>query len=405
MLSFTAASSSSGGGGGGGGGGVSSGYGPLEQKLSEIGPNDALHDFKEDKPTTPEQIEAYKKGLYKGSGSEIDYETEAQSLSKVVAQVNGDAKEDYVPIEVANPEKDFCHTSTHDIQTINGTDYKVHYADVKWMKTAKDEYGTTEFANVKEKINADKNIKKKAAKKKKAEMDAKIQDVKKQGFIAGLKHNIQKKIDEIREGYRAAAAAAAKEEEPDNREEIDAPMFYAMMGIDVTQTIAIVVDAASIGLIQILSKGNFENGIRPIVYYMYGPEVHHDPATKKHPSSQEFNSTEGVQFIPCVSLNPPSFVYSYSYVQDDVSNLYLNKFFTSFKFELSDLRTTPKGKTVEYSTDLTIKSFGDDGKIKFVDESIDSKSKCDISFLTKIIEVLKDAVATGDGDENMPFLF
>ena len=384
-----------GGGGGGGGGVVSNELGPLEQKLSEIGPNDASHDFENDKPTTLEQIKAYKKGLYKGSGNDIHYGSEAESLSMVVSHVDGIAKVDYIPMVIANPDKDFCHTSKHDIQTVNDKPYTVHYADVKWTPNAKKKYGTAEFDSVTVGINADKNKKKKEAQATKAEMDAKIDELKaneKKGFI----QNLKEKIDEIRRAHKAAAAAAKEEEPNDDREEINAPMFYKMMGIDVTQTIAIVVDAASIGLIQILSKGTF-TGRRPIVYYMYGPEVHHDPAKKKHPSSPEFRDTgEGVIFIPCVSLNPPSFVYSYSYVQDDISNLYLNKFFTSFKFELSELITTSKGKTDEYSTDLTIKAFDNDGNIKFVDESIDSKSKCDISFLTKIIDVLKDALLNSD---------
>jgi len=172
-------------------------------------------------------------------------------------------------------------------------------------------------------------------------------------------------------------------------------MFYEFMNIDVNQTIAIVIDAASISLIEILSRGKF-TGKRPTVYYIYGPEVEHDPATKKHPASSDFREKEeGVILIPCVSLNPASFVYSYSYIPDDPSGLYLNQFFTNFQFDLSELRSTPKGKTVEYSTDLTIKAFDRDGKIKFIDESIDSKSKSDITFLTKIIEALKSTLQTG----------
>jgi hypothetical protein len=62
------------------------------------------------------------------------------------------------------------------------------------------------------------------------------------------------------------------------------------------------------------------------------------------------------------------------------------------------LKETPKGKTIDYSTDLTIKAFEGD-KIKFIDESIDSKSKNDITFLTKIIEVLKNAFKSGDEKE------
>lgn len=162
----------------------------------------------------------------------------------------------------------------------------------------------------------------------------------------------------------------------------------------------------SIAVVEILSRGKF-TGTRPTVYYIYGPEVEHDPATKKHPASSDFKNPdtwlEGVIFIPCVSLNPASFVYSYSYIPDDPSGLYLNQFFTNFQFELSELRTTPKGKTVEYSTDLTIKAFetAKDGtaKLKFIDESVDSKSKSDITFLTKIIEALKSILKSGNEKE------
>jgi hypothetical protein len=366
----------------------------LQSILQSLAPNDASHDFGDDRPTSEDQKLAYNKGLYQVSGNIIEYKSEAQSLASVVKEPN------YVPIDKANPNKDFCHTSTHDIETVNGNNYTVKYADVKWEKKAIDAYGNSDFDSTKADINTEKrkNVEtSKASKEKlKKEIDeakekAKTKKVKK-GFMVDLKDF----IDELRGKH--------KEEAPKievDREEINAPMFYEMMGIDVNETIALVIDAASIGLIDILSRGVFK-GTRPIVYYIYGPEVVHDPATKKHPSSPDFKDPiqwlEGVEFIPCVSLNPSSFVYSYDYNPSDTTGLYLNKFFTNFQFELSELKETPKGKTIEYSTDLTIKAF-DGNKIKFIDESIDSKSKSDITFLTKIIGALKGAFKSGDEKE------
>lgn len=375
----------SGGGGGGGRGSATT----IEPILKQIAPNDAQHDFGNDKPNTVGEKTAYNKGLYRGSGNTINYGTEAQSLASVVKTPTN-----YTPITSANPNMDFCHSSSHPIETINSKNYTVKYADVKWMPSAKKSYGTAEFTKVKDEINAKKNADKSTTAKKRAEMNAEIDALKvneKKGFI----ENLKEKIDELRGVFKDQNAKAEVE-----RHEIDAPMFYEMMGININETIAIVVDAASIGLIEILSHGKFSRGNRPTVYYIYGPEVVHDPATKKHPSSPEFKDPdvwlEGVRWIPCVSLNPSSFVYSYSYIPDDPTGLYLNKFFTNYEFELSELKETPKGKTVEYSTDLTIKALDDEYKIKFIDESIDSKSKSDITFLTKIIEALKGVLTTGE---------
>ncbi len=335
---------------------------------------------------------AYNKGLYQVSGNTIEYKSEADSLASVIKTPN------YAPIDMANPNKDFCHTSSHSIETVNGNNYTVLYTDVKWESKAMAAYGKSNFESIKTAINAEKrkNIElSKASKEKlKKEIDkAKEKAQKKKGFLDDLKDLI--------DGLRGKHKEEAPKSEVD-REEINAPMFYEMMGIDVNETIAIVIDAASIGLIDILSRGKFA-GKRPTVYYIYGPEVVHDPATKKHPSSPEFKDPkvwlEGVEFIPCVSLNPSSFVYSYDYNPTDTTGLYLNKFFTNFQFELSELKETPKGKTIDYSTDLTIKAFDKGGKIKFIDESIDSKSKSDITFLTKIIEALKGAFKSGDEKE------
>ena len=369
---------------GSGGGGAATASFRIESVLQSLAPSDAQHDFGTDKPTTTDQKQAYNSGLYKvDRNADIVYKSEGESLMGVIKN-----PPNYEPIIVANPGRQFCHNSQYDVETVNGHNYKVHYADVKWMTEAKKAWNTPNFEKVKQEINAKASSKKSESSAKKKELSEMKKKSKISGFIDDLKDLINK----------VGGDTKTKE----SREEINAPMFYELMGLDVNQTIAIVVDAASIGIIQILSTGTF-TGQRPTVYYIYGPEVEHDPATKKHPASPEFKDpatwTEGVIFVPCVSLNPKSFVYCYNYIPDDPSNLYLNNFFTNYQFELSELRETPKGKTTEFSTDLTIKAIDSAGKITFIDESIDSKSKSDITFLTKIIEVLKNSLKSNTEKE------
>lgn len=352
----------------------------LERLLSNSAFADAKHDFKGDAPSNTEQVVAYEKGLYTKELKGFENMDEAQCLQSVVKNSN------YEPILSANSNKDFCHVSPHEVVTKNDNNYTVYYADVKWTSDMKKNYYASASDSFKEDVkrfNKQKNVLRQIS------IEAKEKETKsnKKGYIQDLKDKVNSILN----------LAAAEPVEPlDDREEIDAPMFYSMMNLDVTQTIAIVVDAASIGLIQILSTGTFI-GVRPTVYYIFGPEVENDPATKKHPSSPDFKNpatyAQGVIFIPCVSLNPSDFVYCYEYVPN--SELYLDKFFTNFKFELSELKETPKGKIIEYTTDLTIKSF-EGGKVKFIDESVDSKSKNDITFLTKIINALKNS----NGEEN-----
>ena len=60
----------------------------LQSILRSLAPSDAQHDFGNDKPTAPQEQEAYNKGLYRISGNEIEYKTEAQSLASVVKEQN-----------------------------------------------------------------------------------------------------------------------------------------------------------------------------------------------------------------------------------------------------------------------------------------------------------------------------
>lgn len=221
-----------------GGGGVEESN--IDSVLQSLAPSDAQHDFGNDKPTTPEQQQAYNTGLYRvDPKSPLQFKTESESLMSVVK-----TPANYIPIEIANPTKDFCHASSHNIETINGKNYAVKYADVKWKKSAIEKYGNTAsktpsgsdgrsaaFESKKTAINAEKN----ANMQKAADVKKQIEDLKKKekkGFMDDLKDMINK------------IKSTFNEEKPEvDREEITAPMFYELMNIDVNQTIAIVVDA------------------------------------------------------------------------------------------------------------------------------------------------------------------
>jgi hypothetical protein len=175
--------------------------------------------------------------------------------------------------------------------------------------------------------------------------------------------------------------------------EIDSNTFYKNLDLENDTDIAIVVDAASISLIDILSSGNIKlKGKRPNIYYIYGPEVVNDPATKKHPSSKEFIKETGVNFIPCVPINPASFVYNYSFTKNpDENTLYLEQFFTDYEFNLSEINTNSQYKAENYTTNLNIIS-NKNGKDNFNNVLIDSKSKNDINFLSVILQKLLGAL-------------
>lgn len=423
------------GGGRGGGGGIALNL--VDRILTKLAPSDAYHDFGTNKPKEDKEKVAYKKGLFGGSNNVIDYLTEADSLSMVVSKVNNvvnpnhipltehdittpsvgyNPDANYIPIHVANLNKDYYKRSSHTITIasnpgVEPKTYTVNYADVKCtpdikrlyknIMTAKESKDASAIATAESTFDAAvKVINDKAQTLKDAAARAKAVKAEPpppEGFITSLKAKIDKSLAELTGSSKGGGGGSS---EKDSREEIDAPMFYDMLKLDPNQNIALVVDAASIGIFDILSRGTFTGGIRPKVYYIYGPEVVNDPAKKKHPSAPEFTKTEGVLFIPCVSMNPHDFVYCYDYKQDP-TGLYLNKFFTSFEFGLSELQETVNGKTIDYTTDLTIKAFdgGDKNKVKFIDESIDSKSKSDITFLTEMINMLRAAIASGNEKE------
>jgi hypothetical protein len=157
--------------------------------------------------------------------------------------------------------------------------------------------------------------------------------------------------------------------------------FFNQLNISTTD-IAVVIDAASIAFLEILKNGEIKiNGTRPNVYYIYGPEVINDPATKTQVDAKIFNLEDGVNLIPCLSTNPSSFVYNYDFTKmQDPNVVYLSQFFTNYQFDLSEIQKNKMGKTETMTTNLTV-NYGNYNNVV-----IDSKSKNDISFLSSVLK-------------------
>jgi len=167
-----------------------------------------------------------------------------------------------------------------------------------------------------------------------------------------------------------------------NSPEIPADEFYRILQLEPSRRIAIIVDAASIGLYEILNKGTFTSGVRPNIYYIYGAEVVNDPATKKTPESKVFfKETGGVNLISCLPNITTLPIYNYKFSDPSISTSYLEQFYTKYNFALSDIKTNIKGKSSEYITNLTIT-----GNPHQVNPIINSKSKNDITFLKSILD-------------------
>ena len=262
------------------------------------------------------------------------------TTSSSSARVDGKTSH-YVPIDVANPIYRRGHTSAHSITTINGHEFTVNYTDVK-------QHGN--------------------------------------GFASLLPGALEEKIDF----------------------EIPANVFYTNLGLNTTRfkTIAIVVDAASIGLYEILNSGTFSSENRPNVYYIYGAEVVNDPATKKTPESKVFlDKSEGVilkSCLPIIKNTNQNYNYKFHKNADSVTTPYLNQFFTKFDFLLSDIKTSIKGKSSEYITNLTISGNKSKGEINPI---INSKSKNDITFLTSVLNKLLNIFGRKAPTDDEKFLF
>ena len=183
----------------------------IDTVLRYLAPSDANHDFGNDKPTTAQEMMAYNKALHNTPNVTIDYVDEGQCLANIVKNIPN-----YEPLAVANPDRDFCLRSRHLIETTNGNNYTVYYADVKYTSEMKKKYNKESFADDVIKFNQIKN----ELRQKSNAIKQSNKEAKKRGFIADLKNMINRVIDTSDEPF-------------DNREEIDAPMFYTMMGLNV----------------------------------------------------------------------------------------------------------------------------------------------------------------------------
>jgi hypothetical protein len=266
-------------------------------------------------------------------------------LNSVIASytIDGNPRNDfYRPITVANPGYETNKTSTHTITTKNGNKFTVNYADVKPHNK----------------------------------------------FIPNLIGEVVTK-------------------------EISASDFYKKLGLADRITgiveakfsnIAIIVDATSVGFYEILQTGSWDAGVRPTVHYIYGAEVVNDPATKKPPDSKIFkSSSKGVNLISCLPyITNPTNAYNYNFrpKSPKIETPYLNQFYTKFNFELSDIKTITKGKSIEYITNLNI--TGDQGELNPV---VDSKTKNDITYLDSHLKILLTKFGTLTPTLNEKFLF
>jgi hypothetical protein len=192
---------------------------------------------------------------------------------------------------------------------------------------------------------------------------------------------------------------------------ITAKEFYDKSGFDNTNNnnnIGIVIDAAAVSFLKILKTGP------PIkeknVYYIYGPEVENDPATKKSVYHPIFEKKNGINLIPCVPNNPPDFVYDYSYESnldqlskenENIQNvLYLDQFFTKYNFNLSELKIDGKGRSISYTTDLNV-SYNE-----FLNELTNSKKKNSAptlkNYLKQFIDIFsnKSSKKSNDNEDN-----
>lgn len=402
---------------GGGGGGGTSQSDIINSILQILAPSDTRHDFGKDRPQAENEMTAYEKVLFIPSR---EFKEEDFCVNSVISEftmsdksIHKTENNQYDPYDCAQQNKNDYYKSDFTVKTKTGFDYNVSWGCMKYPQTVDLNVPATRGADgnltqlEKSKLKTFFDEEVKGSKGVAAGGGAKGEDlnksgIKEKGFFGKLKEKIEKKFKSSSKKEEGAKGGgeAEDEDEKDDKKEIDAPLFYKLMGLDTTEQIALVIDATSVGLIEILSSGEFPPGTRPDLKYIFTSEVINDPAKKKHPSTFVDNG-KGVRWIPCVSTNPVDFVYCYDYIDNDPSNLYLNKFFINkdMRFELSEMKATPVGKTIEYTTNLTIKKFNEDGTIQFIDAQEDSKSKNDISFLTKIIEMLKNAIRSGDVKE------
>ena len=308
----------------------------LNQLLSNLSVGDTKHDF-------GYTNEALKKERFKASfntGIAVPYSeylTEPECLNSVIKSYSTDGgatdiKTEYVPIQIANPKYTPATTSKHTITTVNGNKYQVNYTDVKPQPSDNPTSLT--------------------------------------GKITLAAKNLIK-----------------------GAEVITAPTFYENLELDPNEKIAIIVDAASISLYDILNTGAFPKGTtRPTIYYVYAEEIVNDPATKKSPDAKEFSKETGVEFVPCVPIETnKNLYYNYSYEDPTENTPFIKQFYTNYQFQLSELKKSVKGRSLEYITNLNIV-----GRERGHFNSLpDSKSKNDITFLTSFLKKFLDKIFGG----------
>ena len=316
----------------------------LNQLLSNLSVGDAKHDF----GYTQDSLSNNKFKTSFSTGIAVPYSdilTEPECLNSVIKTYssNGGAtnrETQYIPIQVANPNYTPGTTSKHNITTVNGNEYQVNYTDVK------------------------------------PQVDKPATMI---GKMASVAKNLIK-----------------------GSEVINAPTFYENLELNPNEKIAIVVDAASISLYDILNTGIFPEGTRPTVYYVYAEEIVNDPATKKSPDAKEFSKETGVQFIPCMPIETnKNLYYNYSYENPTENTPFIKQFYTNYQFQLSELKKSVKGRSLEYITNLNI--FGGEGHFNSLPNS---KSKNDITFLTSFLQKFLDKIfGTGTITAEQHFLF
>lgn len=176
-----------------------------------------------------------------------------------------------------------------------------------------------------------------------------------------------------------------------NKDYITAQQFTTKL--EIANNSAIIIDAAAISLLEILKNGTYTSASeKPTIYYGYVSEVINDPAGKTPIDAAVFRDTAGVNLLPCIPNNPPSFNYNYSFddtftgddLKNNAKNAY-NKFFTRYNFQLSELQRNQKGKKVEYTTNLLVTSKAGDPNGPNSEDVPDSKNKNNITFLTSLI--------------------
>jgi len=144
--------------------------------------------------------------------------------------------------------------------------------------------------------------------------------------------------------------------------DLTADTFISSLGIN--DRAAIVVDAVSISVIDILKIG-VPSPDNKTIYYAMTPEITNDPAGKVSCKSikQLSESNTGINLVPIIEKNSGERMYNYDSVSEDS----FKQFFTKYNFTLSGLKTG-KGlnrKSYHYN-DVTVEepNFTDSSKFK-----------------------------------------